>query len=246
MNYAKDFKLFANDQGIPSTNLHTFINSKTPYILEERNLNVTQMDIFSRMMKDRVLWVYSQVEDGMASIIQAQLLYLENTDPDTDIQMYLSSPGGSVISGNGITDTMDYIKPDVATLNMGMAASMGSVILSSGTKGKRRSLVSSRVMLHQASAGTQGHVEDMRINHRETEQHNYILLKKLAKNTGKTFEELYPFVSRDRWFNSDQALEYGLIDEVIGIVDADGKKIGQSITEQLEGFDAYWKEVQDK
>lgn len=246
MNYAKDFKLFANDKGISSMNLHTFINSKTPYILEERNLNVTQMDIFSRMMKDRVLWVYSQVEDGMASIIQAQLLYLENTDKEADIQMYLSSPGGSVVSGNGICDTMDYIKPDVATLNMGMAASMGAVILSNGTKGKRRSLISSRVMLHQASAGTQGHVEEMRINHRETEEHNFILLKKLAKNTGKSFQELYAYVKRDRWFNSDEAKEYGLVDEVIGLVDEEGNKIGESITEQLEGFDEYLKEAQDK
>ncbi len=239
MNYGEDFKKFARDLGISTTALDTFINSKTPYILEERNLNVTQMDIFSRMMKDRILWVYGQVEDGMSSILQAQLLYLASTDKDQDINMYISSPGGSVISGNGICDTMDYVDPDVGTLCMGMAASMGAVILSNGAKGKRRSLISSRVMLHQASAGTQGHVADMRINHEQTEQHNFILLKKLAKNTGKSFQEIFTDVNRDLWLNSDEAKDYGVIDEVIGLVDENGNKVGVSITEQLEGFDEY-------
>jgi ATP-dependent Clp protease protease subunit len=188
-------------------------------------------------MRDRVTWVYGGVDDNMSSILQAQMLYLENVDNQADIKLYISSPGGSVISGNGICDTMDNLKCDVATMCLGMAASMGAVILSNGTKGKRSSLISSRVMLHQASAGTQGHVEDMRINHRETEQHNFILLKRLARNTGKTFDEIYNRVQRDRWCNSDEAVDYGLIDEVIGTDKS------PTITTQLEGFDDYIKSI---
>jgi ATP-dependent Clp protease protease subunit len=240
MDFKTDFKKYANSMGIPSMNLHQMENSLTPYILEERNLNVTQMDIFSRMMRDRVIWVYGGVDDNMSSILQAQMLYLENVDNQADIKLYISSPGGSVISGNGICDTMDNLNCDVATMCLGMAASMGAVILSNGTKGKRSSLISSRVMLHQASAGTQGHVEDMRINHRETEQHNFILLKRLARNTGKTFDEIYNRVQRDRWFNSDEAVDYGLIDEVIGTDKS------PTITTQLEGFDDYIKMLSNK
>lgn len=236
MEQGNDFRRYALSSGISTMKMQYFENYTTPYILEERNLNVTQMDIFSRMMKDRMLWIFGAVNDDMASIVQAQLLYLESIS-EQDIVINLSSPGGSVIAGNGMCDTMDIIKPDVATICVGMAASMGAVILSNGAKGKRSSLISSRVMVHQASSGAQGHVADNRINHRETEKHNFILMKKIAMNCGKDFKEVYNSANRDKWFNSDEALAFGLIDEVVGIAN------NPSITEQMSGWEEYYAEV---
>lgn len=213
--------------------LSSVANGLTPYILEERQMNVTQMDVFSRLLRDRIIWVSGVVDQHMADIVQAQLLFLDSTDKK-DITLYISSPGGSVLAGLGIVDVMNYIKSDVATCNVGMAASMGSVLLSSGTKGKRSSLIYSKVMTHQVSHGTQGNVQDTRINQLEAEKYNYILFKMLAKNCGKTFDEMLEVSRRDKWFNSDEALKFGLIDEVIG-------SDKNSITSMLEGFDDYYK-----
>jgi ATP-dependent Clp protease protease subunit len=240
MNYGKEFRKFAMSEGISSLNLDTFENSLTPYILEERELRATQIDIFSRLMRERILWVSGPVDQRMADIVQAQLLFLDSVEK-RDITLYINSPGGSVLCGLGIVDLMNYIKSDVATTNIGMCASMGSVLLSSGTKGKRSSLVYSKVMTHQVSHGTHGNVQDTRINQLEAEKYNYILFKMLAENCGKTFDEVLEFSRRDRWYTSDEAKEFGLIDEVIK---TEGTK---SITEMLEGFDDYYsKEVMSK
>lgn len=226
--------------GLSKSDINKYVDSiqggLTPYILEERQLNMTQIDIFSRLMKDRIIWVSGPVDQHMSDIVQAQLLFLDSAEKK-DITLYINSPGGSVLCGLGIVDLMNYISSDVATVNIGMCASMGSVLLSSGTKGKRSSLIYSKVMTHQVSHGTQGNVQDTRINQMEAEKYNYILFKMLAKNCGKTFEEVLEFSRRDRWYNSDEALEFGLIDEIIGL----DEKGGNSITSMLDGFDDYYK-----
>ena len=234
MNLGNEFRKFAKSEGISSLNLDRFENSMTPYILEEREMRVTQMDIFSRLMRDRILWVSGAVNQHMSDIVQAQLLFLDSVEKK-DISLYINSPGGSVLCGLGIVDLMNYISSDVATINIGMCASMGSVLLSSGAKGKRSSLIYSKVMTHQVSHGTQGVIEDTRISQIEAEKYNYILFKLLAKNCGKTFEEMLESSRRDKWFNSQQALEFGLIDEIIGIDN------NNTIDKQLEGFDAYYE-----
>jgi ATP-dependent Clp protease protease subunit len=240
MNYGKEFRKFAMSEGISSLNLDRFENGLTPYVLEERELRATQIDIFSRLMRERILWVSGPVNQQMSDIVQAQLLFLDSVEKK-DITLYINSPGGSVLCGLGIVDLMNYIKSDVATTNIGMCASMGSVLLSSGTKGKRSSLVYSKVMTHQVSHGTHGNIQDTRINQMEGEKYNYVLFKMLAENCGKTFEEMLEFSRRDRWYTSDEAKDFGLIDEVIK---TDGTK---SITEMLEGFEDYYnKEVMSK
>lgn len=234
MNYGKEFRKYAMSEGISSLNLDRFENALTPYVLEERELRATQIDIFSRLMRERILWVSGAVNQHMSDIVQAQLLFLDSVE-QRDITLYINSPGGSVLCGLGIVDLMNYIKSDVATTNIGMCASMGSVLLSSGTKGKRSSLVYSKVMTHQVSHGTSGNIQDTRINQMEAEKYNYILFKMLAENCGKTIDEVLEFSARDRWYNSDEAKEFGLIDEVIK---TDGTK---TITEMLDGFDDYYK-----
>jgi ATP-dependent Clp protease, protease subunit len=242
MDYGKEFKDYATKHmGLSSTMVDSvssgIVTGLTPYILEERKMNVTQMDVFSRLMRDRIIWVSGAVNQQMADIIQAQLLFLDSVEK-RDISLYINSPGGSVMCGLGIVDLMNYIGSDVATINVGMCASMGSVLLSSGTKSKRSSLIYSKVMTHQVSHGTQGNVQDTRINQLEAEKYNYILFKLLAKNCDKTFDEVLESSRRDKWFNSQEALEFGLIDEIIGIDHNDG------IDKQLEGFDEYYqKEV---
>jgi ATP-dependent Clp protease protease subunit len=233
MDYGKEFRKFALSEGISSINLDTFENSLTPYVLEEREMRATQIDIFSRLMRERILWVSGVVNQHMSDIVQAQMLFLDSVEKK-DITLYINSPGGSVLCGLGIVDLMNYIKSDVVTTNIGMCASMGSVLLSSGTKGKRSSLVYSKVMTHQVSHGTSGNIQDTRINQMEAEKYNYILFKMLAENCGKTIDEVLEFSARDRWYNSDEAKEFGLIDEVIK---TDGTK---SITEMLDGFDDYY------
>jgi len=238
MDIRKEFNKFALSEGISSLNMQYYNqnleNSLTPYILEEREMRVTQMDVFSRLLRDRIIWVSGSVNQHMSDIVQAQLLFLDSVEKK-DISLYINSPGGSVLCGLGIVDLMDYISSDVATINIGMCASMGSVLLSSGAKGKRSSLIFSKVMTHQVSHGSQGHIEDTRINQMEAEKYNYILFKRLAKNCGKTFDEVLEFSRRDRWYNSDEALKFGLIDEVIGVDKND------SITTMLDGFDEYYK-----
>ena len=234
MDYGKEFRKFALSEGISSINLDAFENSLTPYVLEEREMRATQIDIFSRLLRERILWLSGPVDQYMSDIVQAQMLFLDSVEKK-DITLYINSPGGSVLCGLGIVDLMNYIKSDVVTTNIGMCASMGSVLLSSGTKGKRSSLVYSKVMTHQVSHGTSGNIQDTRINQLEAEKYNYILFKMLAENCGKTIDEVLEFSARDRWYNSDEAKEFGLIDEVIK---TDGTK---TITEMLDGFDDYYK-----
>ena len=209
----------------------------TPYILEERELRATQIDVFSRLLRDRIIWVSGVVDQYMADIVQAQLLFLDSVEK-RDITFYINSPGGSVLCGLGIVDIMNYVVSDIATVNIGMCASMGSVLLSSGKKGKRSSTIYSKVMIHQVSSGSSGHIEDNRISQMEAEKYNYILFNILANNCGKTFDEVLNGARRDKWLNSDEALEFGIIDEVI-------KKDGSvPISKMLEGFDDYYtKEV---
>jgi ATP-dependent Clp protease protease subunit len=244
MDYGKDFKKWALSEGLSSMNLHYYEQqiegSMTPYILEEREMRVTQMDIFSRLMRDRILWVAGVVNDQMSTVVQAQLMYLDSVEK-RDITMHIDSPGGSVKSGLSMVDVMRYINSDVATINTGMAASMGSILLSSGTKGKRSSLNFSKVMIHQVSSGAQGHVEDNRISQMESEKYNYILFKMLAENSGKSFQDVLDSARRDKWLNSQEALDFGFIDEII-LTDKTS-----SITTLMDGFEDYYnKEVLSK
>jgi ATP-dependent Clp protease protease subunit len=244
MNYGKDFKKFALSEGLSSMNLHYYEKqiegSMTPYILEEREMRVTQMDVFSRLLRDRIIWVSGVVNQHMCDVTQAQLMFLDSIEK-RDITMHINSPGGSVLHGLGMVDVMRYINSDVATINTGMAASMGSILLSSGTKGKRSSLNFSKVMIHQVSSGAQGHVEDNRISQMESEKYNYILFKMLAENSGRSFDEVLESARRDKWLNSQEALDFGFIDEVIT------SEKGSSITQLMEGFDDYYsKEILKK
>jgi ATP-dependent Clp protease protease subunit len=245
MDFGKDFKKYALSEGISSMNLHYFEkglveNSMTPYILEEREMRVTQMDIFSRLMRDRILWVAGVVNTQMSTVVQAQLMYLDSVEKK-DIKMHIDSPGGSVLAGLGMVDVMRYINSDVETINTGMAASMGSILLSSGTKGKRASLNFSKVMIHQVSSGASGHVEDNRISQMESEKYNYILFKMLAENSGRDFDYVLESARRDNWLNSQEALDFGFIDEII-ITDK-----STPITTYLDGFEDYYtKEILKK
>ena len=241
MDYRKDFKKYAISEGISSMNLNYYEqqveNALTPYIIEEREMRATQIDVFSRLMRDRIIWVAGVVNDQMSTVVQAQLMYLDSVEK-RDITMHIDSGGGSVKSGLSMIDVMNYIKSDIQTINTGMAASMGSVLLSSGTKGKRSSLLNSRVMTHQVSHGMQGNIQDTTISHIEGHKYNYILFNILAQNCGKTFEEMIESSRRDKWFNSHEALQFGLIDEVIG---------DNSMDKMLVGFDDYYnREVLSK
>jgi ATP-dependent Clp protease protease subunit len=190
-------------------------SSLTPYILEERELRVTQMDIFSRMMMDRIIWLAGPVNDRMSTVVQAQLMFLDNLETK-DITLHIDSPGGSVKSGLSIVDVMDYVSSDIITINTGMAASMGSILLGAGTKGKRHSLRFSKVMLHQVSAGAYGNIQDMKISMAETEKYNKILFGLLGDYTNKTPEQVLSDSNRDLWLTAEEALAYGIIDNIIG------------------------------
>ncbi|MBP7644835.1 MAG: ATP-dependent Clp protease proteolytic subunit [Saprospiraceae bacterium] len=191
--------------------MHAF----TPQVIEERSLNVVGMDVFSRLMMDRIIFMGVPVNDYVANVIQAQLLFLESTDPKRDIQMFINSPGGSVIDGMGIYDTMQYVSPDVGTICTGMAASMGAVLLSAGKKGKRTCLQHSRVMIHQPSGGMQGQFTDMEISYKLIKQLRQELYDIMAHHTGKTFEEIEKDSDRDNWMTAYDAKAYGLVDEVL-------------------------------
>ena len=214
----KDFGLYAKDRGISSLNMHyhqkNIEGSLTPYVLEERQLNVTQMDVFSRLMMERIIWVAGEVNDNMSVITQAQLMFLDSLDTN-DITMHIDTPGGSVKSGLSMVDVMDYIKSDIRTINTGMAASMGSILLGAGTKGKRGSLRFSRTMLHQSSGGFRGNIQDAKIDMVEWDKLNNTLFDLLAGYCGKTGEQVKQDASRDLWLSSDDALAYGIIDEVV-------------------------------
>lgn len=190
--------------------------SMTPYITEERELRVAQMDVFSRLMMDRIIFLGAAVDDNVANIIQAQLLFLQSTDPKKDIQMYINSPGGSVYAGFGIYDTMHLIAPDVATICTGMAASMAAVLLCSGAAGKRAALTHSRVMLHQPLGGVQGPASDIEITAREVLKVKKELYTILAKHSGQEYQKIHDVSDRDFWMIASEAKEFGIIDEVLG------------------------------
>lgn len=214
----KDFGLYAKDRGISSLNMHYYQknieNSLTPYVLEERQLNVTQMDVFSRLMMERIIWVAGEVNDNMSVVTQAQLMFLDSIDTN-DITMHIDTPGGSVKSGLSMVDVMDYIKSDIRTINTGMAASMGSILLGAGTKGKRGSLRFSRTMLHQSSGGFRGNIQDAKIDMVEWEKLNNTLFDLLGVYCGKTGDQVKQDASRDLWLSSEDALAYGIIDEIV-------------------------------
>lgn len=204
--------------GKPSSHLDYFEQnvsaSMTPYILEEREMRATQIDIFSRLMRDRLIWVAGPVEDRMSTVIQAQLMFLDSSD-SSDITLHIDSPGGSVKAGLSIVDVMDYIKCDVATVNTGMAASMGSILLGAGTKGKRSSLRFSKTMLHQSSGGAVGNIQDAEITMKEWQKTNDILFTLLGQYCGKDPEVVKTDASRDLWLDANESLAYGIIDKII-------------------------------
>ena len=219
MDYSNEFKKYAmSDHNLSSMNLHyaqqQIESNMTPYILEERELRVTQMDIFSRLMRDRILWVAGGVNDQMSTIVQAQLMFLDNSSSE-DITMHVDSPGGSVKSGLSMVDVMEYINCDIRTVNTGMAASMGSVLLGAGTKGKRASLRHSKTMLHQSSGGFRGNIQDAEIDWQEWQKVNHELFVLLGDYCDKDAEVVKADASRDLWLSADEALDYGIIDEVI-------------------------------
>lgn len=221
MDFQKEFEKFAvKDQGINSNYYDKVITSMmpvgmTPNIIEERKMNAVAMDVFSRLMMDRIIFLGTPVNDQVANIIQAQLLFLESTDASKDIQIYINSPGGSVYAGLGIYDTMQFIKPDVATINTGMAASMAAVILCAGEDGKRSGLPHSRVMIHQPMGGAQGQASDIEITAREIVTLKKELYQIIAKHSGQSYDKVHEDSDRDFWMKADKAKGYGMIDEVL-------------------------------
>jgi ATP-dependent Clp protease protease subunit len=219
MTVGQDFKnYYTKHLGKNPMDLHYIGNhiesSMTPYILEEREMRVTQMDIFSRLMRDRILWVAGTVDDRMSTVVQAQLMFLDSTDK-SDITMHIDSGGGSVKSGLSMVDVMNYISCDIRTINTGIAASMGSVLLGAGTKGKRSSLKFSRTMLHQSSGGAVGNIQDAEITFKEWYKINQILFDLLGEYCGKDPKQVMEDASRDLWLDSQEALDYGIIDEIV-------------------------------
>ncbi len=216
MNFGNEFKKFAvKDQGINSLHVDTLISSVTPYIIEERQLNVAQMDVFSRLMMDRIIFLGTAVDDHVANIIQAQLLFLESVDASKDISIYINSPGGGVYAGLGIYDTMQFIKPEVATICTGMAASMAAVLMCAGQKGKRSALPHSRIMIHQPMGGAQGQASDIEITAREILKLKDELYEIIAKHSGQKISKVHDDSDRDYWMKADEAKKYGMIDEIL-------------------------------
>jgi len=220
MNMHDDFKKYSNKHlGIPSLRLDQYTSIYNSYIsptiIEERQLNIASMDVFSRLMMDRIIFLGLPIDDYAANIIQAQLLYLDSAEQGKDIQIYFNTPGGSVHAGLGIYDTMQYISCDVATICTGMAASMGAVLLTAGTKGKRSALKHSRIMIHQPMGGVQGPAADLEITTREILKLRDELYEIIAKHSGNTFKRVEKDSDRDFWMTSLEAKEYGMIDEVL-------------------------------
>ena len=216
MNYPEEFKNYhTKHYGINSLYFDKIVGSMTPYIIEERQLNVAQMDVFSRLMMDRIIFLGTAINDSVANIIQAQLLFLESTDKDKDIQIYINSPGGSVYAGLGIYDTMQFINPNVATICTGIAASMAAVLLCAGEKGKRSGLTHSRVMIHQPLGGAQGQASDIEITAREIIKLKKELYEIIAHHTGQKYDKVYSDSDRDYWMKAPEAKKYGMIDEVL-------------------------------
>ncbi|MEL7120560.1 MAG: ATP-dependent Clp protease proteolytic subunit [Bacteroidota bacterium] len=225
MDFHNEFHSYAQkDRGIKDDQFDAYIKEQehfgklynfTPAVIEERQMNITQMDVFSRLMMDRIIFLGKPIDDYVANVIQAQLLFLSSVDPKRDIQMYINSPGGSVTAGLGIFDTMQYIPPNVSTICTSMSASMAAVLLSSGQKGKRVALKHSRVMIHQPSGGIQGQVSDMKITYELFISLQKELYKIMSDNTGQAYEKIEADCDRDHWMTATEALKYGLVDEVI-------------------------------
>jgi ATP-dependent Clp protease protease subunit len=220
MRNMNDFKKYATKHaGLNSMALESYINITSSYIsptiIEERQLNVAQMDVFSRLMMDRIIFLGTQIDDYTANVIQAQLLYLDSSDPGKDISIYINSPGGAVYAGMGIYDTMQFIGSKVSTICTGIAASMASVLLVSGAKGKRYGLKHSRVMMHQPLGGMQGQASDMEITVRQIVKIKEELYTIIADHSGQSFEQIEKDSDRDYWMSATEAVEYGMIDEVM-------------------------------
>ncbi|MDR1644816.1 MAG: ATP-dependent Clp endopeptidase proteolytic subunit ClpP [Tannerellaceae bacterium] len=215
----EDFRKYATKHiGLNSNTLDSYVNtsnSLTPYILEERQLNVQAMDVFSRLMMDRIIFLGTEVNDQVANIIQAQLLFLDSSDPGKDISIYINSPGGSVYAGYGIYDTMQYISSEVSTICTGIAASMASVLLVAGTKGKRFALKHSRVLIHQPLGGAQGQASDIEIVAREILKVKKELYTIISDHSGQSYEKVEKDGDRDFWMTAEEAKEYGMIDEIL-------------------------------
>jgi len=212
-------KYATKHMGISSISLDkyqsVYNNYISPTIIEERQLNVASMDVFSRLMMDRIIFLGVPIDDYVANIIQAQLLFLESTDPSKEIQIYFNTPGGSVHAGLGIYDTMQYINPEISTICTGMAASMGAVLLTAGAKGKRSALKHSRVMIHQPMGGAQGQASDIEITAREIQKLKKELYDIISHHSGKTYKQVEKDSDRDYWMTAAEAKEYGMIDEVL-------------------------------
>ena len=213
-----DFEKFALSKGISSMTIDSAVKAQAqylnPYILEERQLNVTQMDVFSRLMMDRVIFLGTQIDDYTANTLQAQLLYLDSADPGKDISIYINSPGGSVYAGLGIYDTMQFIGSEVSTICTGMAASMAAVLLVAGQEGKRWALPHSRVMIHQPMGGAQGQASDIEITAREIQKLKKELYTIIADHSHQSFDKVWADSDRDYWMTSEEAKEYGMIDQI--------------------------------
>ncbi|MDR2221946.1 MAG: ATP-dependent Clp endopeptidase proteolytic subunit ClpP [Flavobacteriaceae bacterium] len=216
MDYGREFKKYATQhQGISSMYYDKIVSSMTPYIIEERQMNVASMDVFSRLMMDRIIFLGTGIDDYVANIIQAQLLFLESIDNSKDISIYINSPGGGVYAGLGIYDTMQLVKPDVATICTGMAASMGAVLLCAGADGKRSALPHSRVMIHQPLGGAQGQASDIEITAREILKLKEELYEIISKHSGQSMEKVHHDSDRDYWMIAHEAKAYGMIDEIL-------------------------------
>ena len=221
MDFRNEFLKYAvKHRGMSSNGVGSYINSVyadyiSPTIIEERQLNIAQMDVFSRLMMDRIIFLGTGINDYVANIIQAQLLFLESSDAKRDITIYMNSPGGSVYAGLGIYDTIQYIQPDVAMVCTGMAASMGAVLLCCGTKGKRSALQHARVMIHQPLGGAEGQASDIEITAREIGKLKKELNEIISKHSGKEYDQVWKDSDRDYWMTAQEAKEYGMIDEVL-------------------------------
>jgi len=216
MNYGKEFRKYATKHhGISSLHLQQIESSITPYIIEERQLNVAQMDVFSRLMMDRIIFLGTAIDDYVANVIQAQLLFLESVDSSKDISIYINSPGGGVYAGLGIYDTMQFIKPEVATICTGMAASMAAVLMCAGQKNKRSALPHSRIMIHQPLGGAQGQASDIEITAREILKLKDELYEIIAKHSGQNIKKIHKDSDRDYWMKASEAKAYGMIDEIL-------------------------------
>ena len=227
MFHKDEFMKYATKhRGMSSMHLEKYINQTTsptvpniqgftPAVIEERQMNVQALDVFSRLMMDRIIFMGVPVDDYVANVIQAQLLFLESVDPKRDVQMFINSPGGSVIAGLGIYDTMQYVSPDIGTICTGLAASMGAVLLTAGTKGKRTCLFHSRVMIHQPLGGMQGQVSDMEISYKLIKDMQKELYEILSHHTGQKYAKIEKDCDRDNWMTATEAKAYGLIDEVL-------------------------------